>query len=135
MHAFPIEPLQAGFPHARTLIVVRSERTLKKTGITTVESRYYLSSAAPGDYRPQQWQQLIRGHWGGVEIRNHWRRDALLGEDRSRSRNPQLLANLALIRNALLSVLASHCPDQSLPQIREHLHSRPNACLAILAQS
>jgi len=23
---------------------------------------------------------LIRGHWGGVEIRNHWRRDVLMGE-------------------------------------------------------
>ena len=135
MHPFAIEPLQADFPHARTLIVVRSERTVKKTGVTTVESRYYLSSASPGDYRPGQWQQLIRGHWGGVEIRNHWRRDAVMGEDRSRSRNPNLLANLALIRNSLLSVLAAHFPGQPLPQIREHLHSRPSACLNLISKS
>jgi predicted transposase YbfD/YdcC len=124
--------MQADFPHARTLIVLRSERTIKKTGNTTVESRYYLASAQPEQYRPDQWLGLIRGHWGGVEIRNHWRRDVLMGEDRSRSRNANLLANLAIIRSALLTVLAKHFPEHSLPAIREHLHSRPSQCLAII---
>ena len=123
--------MTADFPFARTLVVVRSQRTVKKTAHTTTESRYYLSSAPPDQYGPEQWLGLIRGHWGGVEIRNHWRRDALMGEDRSRSRNPNLLANLALIRSALLAVLADHDPDHSLPQIRERLHSRPHRCLAL----
>jgi hypothetical protein len=127
--------MQADFPHARTLIVLRSERTVKKTGSTTVESRYYLASAPPEQYRPDQWLELIRGHWGGVEIRNHWRRDALMGEDRSRSRNATLLANLAILRNALLTLLAKHFSDHSLPAIREHLHSRPGHCLAIITAS
>ncbi|HWH70112.1 MAG TPA: hypothetical protein VNT26_12055, partial [Candidatus Sulfotelmatobacter sp.] len=102
VHAFPVEPLTVDFPFARSLIVVRNERTVKKTGLTSTESHYYLSSAYPQEYRPEQWLALIRGHWGGVEIRNHWRRDAVLREDRSRSRQPNLLANVALIRNALL---------------------------------
>jgi predicted transposase YbfD/YdcC len=76
---------------------------------------------------------LIRGHWGGVENRNHWRRDALMGEDRSRSRNANLLANLALIRNALLERLADHTHHHSLPEFRESIHSRPGDCLAIIA--
>lgn len=133
MHAFAVEPLQCNFPFARTLIVLRSERTIKKTGLSTSESRYYLSSAPPQQYRPEQWLQLIRGHWGGVEIRNHWRRDVLMGEDRSRSRNPHLLANLALIRSAVLLLLADHIQDLSLPQFREHLASRPSRCLQIIA--
>ena len=78
---------------------------------------------------------LIRGHWGGVENRNHWRRDALLGEDRSRSRNASLLANMALIRNALLQILSEHLHEQSLPQFLEKLHSRPGQCLALIASS
>jgi predicted transposase YbfD/YdcC len=98
--------LDADFPHARTLVVVRSQRTIKKTGASSLESRYYLSSAEPQQYSRPQWNQLICGHWAGVEIRNHWRRDVLMGEDRSRSRNPNLLANLALIRSALLCGLA-----------------------------
>jgi predicted transposase YbfD/YdcC len=130
-----MEPLTAGFPFARTLIVLRSERTIKQTAATSNESRYYLSSVPPGEYRPEQWLGLIRGHWGGVENRNHWRRDALMGEDRSRSRNANLLANLALIRNALLAVLPIHLTTQSLPELRESLHSRPSACYALLRES
>jgi predicted transposase YbfD/YdcC len=117
------------------LIVVRSERTLKKTSATSTESRYYLSSAPPTEYPPEGWLDLIRGHWGGVEVRNHWRRDALMGEDRSRSRNANLLANVALIRNALLQIFSEHLHEQSLPEFRENLQSRPGQCLALLATS
>ena len=97
--------------------MVRSQRTIKKTGQSSTESRYYLSSGEPGDHRAEQWLGLIRGHWGGVEVRNHWRRDAVLGEDGSRSRNASLLANVALLRNALLGLLAEHHPDQPLPEL------------------
>lgn len=114
-------------------MVVRSERTIKKTGQTTVESRYYLSSVSPQAYAPKQWLGLIRGHWAGVEVRNHWRRDASMGEDDSRSRHATLLANVALIRNALLKIMSDQLHDQSLPQLRETLHSRPGRCLALLA--
>jgi predicted transposase YbfD/YdcC len=132
IHAFAIEPTTADFPFARTIVVLRSQRTIKKTGLTTTESRYYLSSLPPEHYRPAQWLALIRGHWGGVEIRNHWRRDALMGEDRSRSRNAHLLANLALIRNALLALLSEHIQEQSLPELRESLASRPARCMTLL---
>lgn len=127
--------MSADFPYARSLIVVRSERTIKKTGLSSTESRYYLSSREAGDHTAAQWLELIRGHWGGVENRNHWRRDALMGEDGSRSRNATLLANLALIRSALLQVMSPHLETQSLPELRERLHSRPARCLAILASS
>ena len=115
--------------------MLRSERTVKKTGLSTTESRYYLSSAPAQDYAPRHWLKLIRGHWGGVEVRNHWRRDAVMGEDGSRSRNVRLLANLALIRNALLQVLSDRLQEQSLPQLRETLHSHPARGLALLADS
>ena len=126
--------MSADFPYARSLLVLRSQRTIKKTGATSSESRYYLSSVPPEEYRPAHWLGLMRGHWGGVEIRNHWRRDAVMGEDRSRSRHPQLLANLALLRSTLLGLLAEHFPERPLPEIREHLHSRPAQCLRLLAK-
>lgn len=115
--------------------MLRSERTIKKTGHTTTESRYYLSSVVAGEYAPKQWLDLIRGHWGGVEVRNHWRRDALMGEDRSRSRHAKLLANVALIRNVLLQILSDPLQQGSPPQLRETLHSHPSRCLALLAHS
>ena len=67
-----------------------------------------------------------------MEIRNHWRRDVLMGEDRSRSRHPHLLANLAILRSALLSVLSEHLHYQSLPVFREKLRACPKQCLAII---
>lgn len=135
VHAFALEALSADFPYARSLIVVRSERTIKKTGLGSVESRYYLSSRDAGEHTAAQWLGFIRGHWGGVENRNHWRRDALMGEDGSRSRNANLLANLALLRNVLLQVMAPELETQSLPQLRERLHSRPALGLKLLASS
>ena len=47
--------MTADFPFARSLNVVRSQRTIKKTGQSSTESRYYLSSRAPGDHRAEQW--------------------------------------------------------------------------------
>ena len=129
MHAFALEALAVDFPFARSVIVVRSEVTIKKTGETTTDTRYYLSSAERAERSPEQWQGLVRGHWAGVEIRNHWRRDALWGEDRSRTRNASALANLALLRNALLALLPDHFGATSLKQIHEDIHSDPVACL------
>ena len=127
-----MEPMEADFPYARSLVIMRTERTVKKTGETTAESHYYLSSVLPEFYTPAQWLDLIRGHWGGVEIRNHWRRDALMGEDGSRSRNANLLANLALMRNVLLAHLADHVPEKPLPVVFEEFAAKPAQALAFL---
>jgi predicted transposase YbfD/YdcC len=124
--------MKADFPFARSLIIVRNTRLIKKTNQSTTESHYYLSSALPQQYSLPEWLALIRGHWAGVEIRNHWRRDVLFGEDGSRSRNPNLLANMALIRNALLAVLAEHFPGITGPEIIEQLSRNPNRSFRIL---
>lgn len=112
--------------------MVRSQRTLKKTGAGTTESRYYLSSAEPEQYSRSQWLEVISGHWAGVEIRNHWRRDVLMGEDQSRSRNPNLLANLAILRSALLCGLAEQYDQRSQLEICEYLHSDPDRCWSLI---
>lgn len=135
LHTFDLKPLTADFPFARSLIVVRSERPLKKTGQPSTEARYDLSSVPTTDARPSHWLAWIRGHWGGVEARNHWQRDAVMGEDGTRSRHPNLLVNLARLRSALLAVLAPELETQSLPQIHERCHSHPARGLALLAPS
>jgi hypothetical protein len=124
--------MRADFPFARTLIVLRNTRLIKTTNQGTTESHYYLSSAPPEQYRPTQWLALIRGHWAGVEVRNHWRRDVLFREDGSRSRNANLLANMALIRNALLAILAERFPETPGPVVIEQLSRNTNLSLRIL---
>ena len=54
----------------------------------------------------ERWLERIRGHWGGIEIRNHWRKDACLQEDKTRSRNPTTVATMAMLRNCLLFFLS-----------------------------
>lgn len=124
--------MRADFPFARSLIVLRNTRLIKKTNRSTTESHYYISSALPEQYRPANWLALIRGHWAGVEVRNHWQRDVLFGEDGSRSRNPNLLANMALIRNALLAILPEHFPETTGPEIVEQLSRNTNRSFQIL---
>ena len=130
--ALAVEASATEFPFARSIVVVRSTTTNKKKGTAVTETRYYVSSAEAADSTPAQWQALVRGHWGGVEIRHHWRRDAVWGEDRSRTRHPGILASVALLRNALFALLPEHFPGVSHPEIHEQLHSHPAACLRVL---
>lgn len=111
---------------------MRSEVTATKTGKTSSQTRFYLSSQFPDERAPEHWHALVRGHWAGVEIRNHWRRDALWGEDRSRTRRPIALANLALLRSTLLALLPEHLPDASLPDLFNRFAKSPAAALRLL---
>lgn len=119
--------MECGFPHARSIIAVWSRRTTK--GETTETIRYFISSLTPGERTVPGMLKLIRGHWGGVENRNHWSRDAIWREDATRSRNPNLVGNLALLRNALLSIVAEEREIYgSLPAFTEamqHNHALP----------
>lgn len=98
------EPMECNFPRARTLLQITRQTTHKKTGKYTTLTRWYVSSRRPEHVSPSQWLADIRGHWAGVEIRNHWMKDAILYEDKTRSRNPNIVGSLALLRAALLRI-------------------------------
>lgn len=100
----PASAMKYGFTYARSIIAVWSK--VLRNGKETATMRYYISSHAPGDHTKAQWLRLIRGHWAGVENRNHWSKDAIWREDATRSRNANLVGNLALLRNALLAIVA-----------------------------
>jgi predicted transposase YbfD/YdcC len=128
----PVEPCAIDFAFARTLVAIQSRRTDKKSGQSSQETRYYLASQDLWERTPEGWIELIRGHWGGIENRNHWRRDALCGEDRTRSRKPNFVANLALLRSATLRLLNRHYPGRSLPELQERFAYKPADALALL---
>ena len=83
------------------------------------ELAYYHCSLPPAPGCASRFAALVRGHWAACEIRNHWVRDALLGEDKTRSKNYALNANLATLRVAVLALRAWLLPDPSWPQIIE----------------
>ena len=99
------DPMATGFVGSRTIVRIHSVRTQKKSGQTSEEDRYYLSSQESRERTPEEWINLSRSHWAGVENRNHWRRDATLGEDRSRLGNARALTNLALLRSVNLRLI------------------------------
>lgn len=130
--------MEIGLPHVRTLVVVEKTSTSKngkpKSGVTAAAPTpgaptsghvketeetvsYYLSCHHPR--RAEFFAQLIRGRWGGCEIRNHWVRDAIFEEDATRSKNVNLNGNLAILRGALIALKARIVPDRSWPFIRE----------------
>jgi predicted transposase YbfD/YdcC len=128
-------PTQADYPGLRSLVLIEKTTVRKRDGQRSEEQRAYASSLGPEEKSPAQLLGLIRGHWGGVEIRNHWRRDACWREDQTRTRNVNALANLALLRSALLRVCATHWPDLSLPRVFETCqHSLPKALRALLSR-
>ena len=127
----PVTPHASGFAGARTLISVQSERMILKSGKASVETRYYLSSLGE-ETPPGRLASHIRSHWGAVEINTHWKRDTLMGEDGTRSRRPVLIANLALMRNALLTLLSEHDPGGNLVQTQEMVQRTASLALRIL---
>jgi len=127
------EPMATGFPFSRAIVKIRSTRTDKKSGQSSMEDRYYLSSQEQGERTPEGWINLSRSHWAGIENRNHYRRDATLGEDTTRSRHPRSLMNLALLRSVTLRLLGLDASDDWLPARREQLAACPSAAFALLS--
>ncbi len=122
--------MQVGFPHIQTVVKIWRTSTENKT--TEKEICYYLSSE-PFDRRtPEQWLDLVRGHWGGVEIRNHWRKDAILLEDKTRSRNPVIVGSLAMLRNILLFMHKEQYLHATLPGFVEDIAADGNKPFSML---
>jgi predicted transposase YbfD/YdcC len=93
---------------------------------------YYLSSRVPG--RAEAFAGLIRGHWGGCEIRNHWVRDALWGEDKTRSKNWNLNANLAIVRSSLIALRSRLASHLSWPSLFELCSLKPSLAYNLVAR-
>lgn len=100
--AWPLaDPAEVGIVHARTLVVTERRSLELKTGKTSSETAFHLSTEACAARTGNGWAKLVRDHWG-IEARNHGRRDACLFEDKTRSKNPNIVANFCIARAALL---------------------------------
>ena len=100
------------------------------------ENAYYLSTREVGSMSSERWLQTLRDHWAGCEIRNHWRKDACLFEDKTRSRNPSLVANLMLARNLVLFFYSRDGDAHpSLPAFVETIVSKPTLALNLILSS
>ena len=155
---FAVEPLEVDFLQVRTLVMVGKICTPtgpKKESAKSCQTRggdhenvgqeaseaadeawkktrtYYLSSHPP--QRAERFAEWIRGHWDGSEIRNHWVRDALWGEDGTRSKNQNLNGNLAVLRSALIALKFRLNPEGSWPSLFEQSALNPSLPLNMIA--
>jgi hypothetical protein len=105
--------------------------TCLRTGRTSVESRIFITSIAPGEKTPAQLATLVRGQWS-IENKNHWKRDtSRWREDRGLRRHPTGSKNLGLMREALLALIPLAEFD-SLNAALDHYASHPWQALGLL---
>lgn len=108
--------------------VFRIQRERTNQGKTSVEVIYGWTSLSPKRCSPQQLLHFNRGHWS-VENRLHWRRDAILLEDRCRVRFPPVAHMLAVLNSVVLSLMDLHHVSRVSRQIRRFA-SHPDEALA-----
>jgi hypothetical protein len=92
-------------------------------------TRYFISSLDT-DQGPHA-AKAIRGHWM-VENANHYRRDTCQWrEDDHRHRRINIAQNLALTRNALLTIIPFDA-DRNLRSLLDEYHRNPRAAIQLL---
>jgi predicted transposase YbfD/YdcC len=95
------------FPHVGQAFVVERQVTEKKTGETSREIAYGLTSRTPQQADPQHVLKVNRGHWT-IENSCHYILDWNYDEDRSRIRTGHGPENITRLRRFAIGVIKSH---------------------------
>jgi hypothetical protein len=127
---YSFEPLEAGLPGARSLVVIERTTTFADDEEPTIA--FYTTSHPPVPGCARNFADLARGHWGGSESRNHWVRDACRRQDQTRSKNYHLNCNLSALRVCLVALKADLHPDPSWPELQERCQHDPSIPLRAL---
>ena len=118
--------------HGRQMAVrVERERTLVKSGETSFEVSYALTSLSPERAAPRQLAALIRGHWE-IENRLHYVRDFTYDEDRCRAYVRKLPQNLAALTNAAVSMVRCRTSFRYLPVANRHFAARTDEAFQLI---
>jgi len=127
-----VEPDALPFPGTRQVFDTCNTTTFKKDRKTTQHTRFFVTSLTLQEAGSARLAALARGQWS-VENPNHWRRDALWGEDRCRLRNQNAACALALLRTALLRPVL-RCGWGTTRQVFERVAARPSHGLDLLSK-
>ena len=113
--------------------VLRIERhvTNKKTGHTTCDVDFGITSLSAERADAQRLAGLVRGHWG-IENRLHWVRDVTLHEDASHVRSGQAPQTMAALRNTTVGLIRLLGFNGIAPTLR-HFAAHPAKAVAVLA--
>lgn len=85
----------------KSIIQVCSERTIKRTGVNSLEIRYYISSLSEN---PELINSYIRKHWS-IENNLHWNLDVIFKEDGQLNYAGNAAQNMNMIKKMALSMV------------------------------
>lgn len=85
----------------RSVCMIETERTIKKTSETSKERRFFISSLP---VNPKKALHVAVQHWE-VENPLHWTLDMVFDEDHSRARSEYAAENLAIVRHIAYDLL------------------------------
>lgn len=85
----------------KTIVEIKTERTIKSTGEVNNMTRYYITNLAKD---AKKINHAIRSHWS-IENNLHWELDVTFGEDASRKRMKNAAENFNIISKIALSLL------------------------------
>jgi predicted transposase YbfD/YdcC len=107
--------------------------TVTKTGVTTTEVVYLITTLPPSQASPLRLLELVRGHWC-IENRSHYVRDVTFQEDRSRLRTGNAPQIMASFRNLVITLIHRHASSQ-IASTRRSLGSHASAGLRLASPS
>lgn len=110
-------------PHRRMAFRIERERKTLRSGKTTTETVYGITSLAWERAGASEILALNRGHWQ-IENRVHYVRDTGYDEDRNRVREGALRRNLSCLANAAISIIRLDGRFPYLPQAHRHYAAR-----------
>jgi hypothetical protein len=119
-----------GFPHVAQIFTIQRERTVIKTGKTTMETAYGITSRPPEKATPEQILAANRGHWS-IENRSHYVRDGAYDEDRSQIRTKNGPWVMATLRNFAISLLRL-IGYKSIPEGNRDMAAKPHLTLRLV---
>jgi len=91
----------AEWKHLRTLVRIKSQRTIKATEQKTIEYRYYITSLTVDT---ELLNKSIRSHWS-IENNLHWSLDVIFKEDGQLKRKGNSAKNFNIITKTALGLL------------------------------
>ena len=118
----------ADLPYRRQAFRIQRIRTHLKTGATSSEVAYGLTSLPPAQADSQRLMTLVREHWE-IENRLHHVRDLSWDEDRCRAHVGHLPRNLAAMTNAAISIVRCQGRFPYLPPAHRYYAAQPHAAL------
>lgn len=122
--------LQRMWPGVAQVAQLTRTVTVAKTGITTTQVVYLITTLSCDKASPARVLELVRGHWG-IENRSHYVRDVTFLEDRSKLRTGHAPQIMAALRNLAITLIHRHGSSQ-IASTRRSLSSHPERAFAWL---